>query len=454
MALIMVLLLLAVVSSLAAGLTMNSQVEVSMASNETSYAGARAAAEAGMNRAIAAIVADTNTDLLAEALANGGRVDFLFDGEGPYLIGVNDEYSYVAELFDDDDPVLYATALTNEQITNMGEDGDPATNLNERLILRVTGFGPNGTVVRIGRIVESVPTTDLVNAQPPTLLNPALLVDGDLSVAGHITIAGDEGNVHANGNMTINGNAWTITGDATASGTFDADHVRPGGLRGGGFPTVNVPDINANDYYDRATHVLRANGTILTVATGMTCSAPCLNWSFSGGTWDLDGNTATHGTFFAETDVRISGNPGGVGKTRTPQPMSIIALGSIEITGRPALTPHESANALQFVTNGDLKVAGNVQTYTTTEDDIEVEGQSLVREQLFIHGTPVLRGQIIVQDVRDCDPCSNLVTANSIAGNMTIRYNGSFDELLGGGTPGGTGATTFTNNVTGWIEGL
>jgi type II secretory pathway component PulK len=61
MALIMVLLLMAVVSSLVAGLTMNGQVEVAMAHNETYYAGARAAAEAGMNRAIAAIVADTTT---------------------------------------------------------------------------------------------------------------------------------------------------------------------------------------------------------------------------------------------------------------------------------------------------------------------------------------------------------------------------------------------------------
>ena len=51
-ALIIVLLLLAVMAGLTTGLTLNGQTEISMAHNETYYAGARAAAEAGMNRAV------------------------------------------------------------------------------------------------------------------------------------------------------------------------------------------------------------------------------------------------------------------------------------------------------------------------------------------------------------------------------------------------------------------
>jgi type II secretory pathway component PulK len=51
-ALIVVLLLMAVLSGLATGFAMTGQVEVQMGTNEVYYAGARAAAEAGLNRAI------------------------------------------------------------------------------------------------------------------------------------------------------------------------------------------------------------------------------------------------------------------------------------------------------------------------------------------------------------------------------------------------------------------
>ena len=51
MALVTVLLLLAVVSALTTTLAMSGQTEIAMASNEMYYAGARAAAEAGLNRA-------------------------------------------------------------------------------------------------------------------------------------------------------------------------------------------------------------------------------------------------------------------------------------------------------------------------------------------------------------------------------------------------------------------
>jgi hypothetical protein len=44
-------MLLAVMASLTAGLSLNSQTEIAMAHNETYYAGARAA-RAGMNRAV------------------------------------------------------------------------------------------------------------------------------------------------------------------------------------------------------------------------------------------------------------------------------------------------------------------------------------------------------------------------------------------------------------------
>src|SRR5690348_18496140 len=84
-ALIVVLLLLGVMAALTTGLALNGQSEVQMAANETYYAGARAAAEAGMNRAVAQIVANTTIDLL-------GTKSVPNIGNGPFAL--NSQYSY------------------------------------------------------------------------------------------------------------------------------------------------------------------------------------------------------------------------------------------------------------------------------------------------------------------------------------------------------------------------
>jgi hypothetical protein len=439
---------LIVVSSLATGLTMNGQVEVAMASNEATYAGARAAAEAGMNRAIAAIVANTTDDLLATF--NEAGISFLLSEAPPYTIGSNGEYSYVIEIFDDDDPALYAVPLTADQLAAMGENGDALTNVNERMILRVTGFGPNGTTVRVGRILESNVNTETSTTTTTTITNPALLVAGNLDISGNIDVSGARGNVHANGDMSISGNAWSISGDATAAGTFTAISDNTGGVQGGGRPSVTVPDVNASNYLELATHILNADGTITTVGATPACVANC-GWSFSGGTWSIAGNTASEGTFFVQGNATIAGNPNGGGPpgSRVPLPLSVIATGSIEITGTPILAPHNGL-ALQFVTNGDLRIAGNAEFDRTL-----VEGQSLVREQVLISGNPDLRGQIIVQDFRGCgQTCSSVVSENAITGNMSIIYDGSFGDLLSEETTTVTGPTTYFNNVVGWIEGM
>src|SRR5829696_7409374 len=76
MALIVVLLLMAVLSGLATGFSMNGMVESTMARNEVYYAGARAAAEAGINRATAAIRLEDGVHLLR-------GVDDLSDAANP-----------------------------------------------------------------------------------------------------------------------------------------------------------------------------------------------------------------------------------------------------------------------------------------------------------------------------------------------------------------------------------
>ncbi len=453
-ALIIVLLLMAVLSGLATGFAMNGNVESTMAVNEVYYAGARAAAEAGMNRAIEAIRVDNSTDLLsgadaavdavnaaAEVNTDNGSVGFMLTGASPYGLDANNQYRYTIQILDDDDPALYGgVALTAPQLLAMAEDGIAVTDANDTLILRVTGLGPSNTVVQLARVLTSAASP----ASPATTSNPAIIVDGDLDISGNPTIDGDYGSVHSNGDLDINGGSTYISQNATASGDFEAndgweagDCPADCGTMGGNMPSINVPTVNAEDYLGLATHLLKTDGTVILVATGL----PVANtgWELSGGdTWQISGNSAAAGTFYVEGNfnAKVSGNPGS---SKSPVPLSIISTGSIEVSGNPYLTPQNASN-LQFITNGDLKMNGNLDADPLSA----VEGQSLVRAQLMISGNPDIRGQIIVKNGVGT---TNIVDNCTISGNPTITYNGGFDGIV---TP--PGPTVYTNNVRGWME--
>ena len=464
-ALIVVLLLLAVMSGLATGMALNSQIEVAMSSNEMFYAGARGAAEAGLNRAVTAIVDPANNgenwlygDDDTAGTADDGNMGYVmadFDA-WPETIGVTAQYSYTVEILDDDNNALYATPLTADQLLQMGEDGNSTNNINDRLIIRATGFGPQGTTVRVARLLESWDTTSPAT-DVPSLSNPAILVDGDFTMSGNFDVAGTQGNVHSNGNIVLDGNTGSVSGDITAVGTITGADLA-GGTQSGGEPTISVPAVNASDYLDQANYILHANGTATIAATGVACGALCNGWTHDAGTseWRITGTTAPTGTFYVNGNVSISGSPGSA---KAPKALAVIATGSISVTGNPYLSlppPANPANpkSLQFVTDGDLKLAGNPDV----DDQTAVEGRSLVREQLHISGNPELQGQIIVKNVTNDDDeavnpghtQSSLVTSNTLSGTPNITYNGSFDPIVTIEHIPGT--TTYTNTVSGWME--
>jgi hypothetical protein len=466
-ALVIVLLLMAVLSGLATGFAMNGQVEATMAHNEVYYAGARAAAEAGLNRAIAAIRLEHDRSLLSgqdeavnaadlDAAENDDNGDLglmgLLTGAAPYALGDPlGQYSYSLEVLDDDDPRLYnGVALSALQLDEMcsdvpvacAEDGNPTTDQNKKVVIRATGFGPSNTTVSLSRILLTT-----IDVDPASTINPAILVDGDLVIDGNIDLSGLEGNVHANGDLTIDGNSASVSGDATASGDFYAnDNFTAGGTQGGGYANVNVPDVTAQDFLDIADFILHDDGSA-TLANGTACGAPCSDWTWEppavvGGTgkWKITGNSAPAGTFYAETSILISGSPSLKGNQALE--MTLISQGSIKITGSPILTPDTTNNGerIMFVANGDLFIGGNLDADIPNP---QVEGQIFVKEQLHMHGNPEFQGRIIVQnDANEFDD----VTENSIGGTPNITYEGT---LPGYEVPE---TTTYTYNATGWIE--
>lgn len=462
-ALVIVLLLLAVMMGLTTGMTLNGQTDIAMASNELNYAGARAAAEAGLNRAVEQIIADTTTNLLAGA---DGLVDADPDaavnddnglipgiGNGPFTIG--DQYAYTIQILDDDDPSLYPAALSAPQLAQMGEDGLAFSSVNDRLILRAVGTGPRSTSVTIMRVLQSVATGAIPPTNTTILSNPAILVGGNLDLNGNITVGGLEGNIHANGNVS-GGGSEDISGDITATGTV-ADGLNPDGLKAGGMPPITIPEIKAEDFKGLADWILtstgerrRASDNALCGGAGPVCPT---GWSFSGGAWSASGAMPSAATYYVEGPVSVH----GTGKSVLTS-VSIIAEGSITITGNGKFRP-ENSSKIQFVTNGDFELGGTVDA----DDSVDLDGQIMVREQMRIYGNSEFQGRVMVENRDGATNAYNASTnphgrrgssttaANSLAGNMRVTYNGNLGDIVTEvETPGV--APTFTNNISGWIE--
>jgi hypothetical protein len=234
-------------------------------------------------------------------------------------------------------------------------------------------------------------------------------------------VLGSSGSIHTNEDLTGNGNAGTIDGTATASGDYDYDDDDIAGT--GGAARIPIPTIAASDYEVFADFILKSDGTMVTVATGVVCTwtskTPCNNWDFDSGTggWSRTSNSNTgSGTYYVQGPVSISGSPGS---SKDPLQISVIAEGSISITGSPSLQP--ATPDLLFVTDGDLKILGDTDIELDGLSELEVQGKMLAHEQIEVGGNSSLYGQIIAEDAAND---SNVVTANHIHGNASITYNG------------------------------
>jgi hypothetical protein len=466
-ALIVVLLLMAVLSGLATGFAMTGQTEVAMSTNEVYFAGARAAAEAGLNRSLVKIFADTTTDWIAgadgavdatnaSAAVNADNGSLFFKlGAGPYYVDAAHRYSFEVQILDDDNPLLYESTLSAAQLASMQEPGNsPYINQNQRVVLRAIGYGPNGTTVKIARIIETWATPHTSTTNVPSIANPAILVNGNFEMNGNVTVTGTSGHVHANGNLSKTGGSGTITGNATASGSYIGPVVATGATSGGR-PTINVPQVHASDYESLATYklaVVGGVGVVQTKATPSSAWATCITsackgtgWSYSGGIWS-SGSTPTEATYYVEGDVSIGNTSGS-----TNRAVSVIATGSINVQGgsselRPAVGRDGTAHGIQFVSDGDVEIVNG----SDLDDPTNVEGKIFVRGQFEAGGNMEFQGRVMVQDVANA---GNLVAngANRIHGSVRFTYNGTlgatFTEVAIV-----SGATTYVNNVSGWME--
>lgn len=219
-ALVGVLLLLMLMSAVAAALAVNSQTETLIVRNALASGEAQMAAEAGLNHAVE-VVTEHVWDWKALGFANSEAAvdDLLADAEAGDLDGLTtctgglaayvvehditatESAQYYIEIVDDPEGSPVATSSAGATV----EDADPLDDKNEAILVRAKGTGVDGTVV----VLEA-------------LLSPlelgAIVSNGDLTINGGITVDGTQGSVHANGDLETNGsgNSADISGDVTA----------------------------------------------------------------------------------------------------------------------------------------------------------------------------------------------------------------------------------------------
>jgi hypothetical protein len=445
-ALMGVLLLMMIMSALAAALGVSGQTETLVARNHQSATQGRLAAEAGLNRAVEVVSTyifewKSHGYATADAAVDGLLANTaLLTPEGftpgaTYTLADVLNTSYQAYVMDEDDDDLPpngrgsdASTLTGDGVAANDEDGSETTDNNRSLVIRAVGSSLNNTTVTLEAVIGPVEL-------------PAIVTNGNFTISGNATVAGLEGSVHTNGNLTISGGSASISGDASATGTLTcaAPCSQVAGDETPGAIPLTVPTVRAEDYRMYAEYLLDSTGNMLCDnSAGCTVPDPdvayeavvctgagngCRNaygwtWNAGSGTWALSWNTPTtpNGTYYAKTDVSVSGSPGS---PASPIEVTIIAEGSIDISGNPDFLPHTPE--LLFVTNEDLEISGGIDT------PLIAQGQMLAHEQCSISGNPSIAGQLICENAASV---STLVTSNTMSGNPTITYNGGLGTAL------------------------
>jgi Tfp pilus assembly protein PilX len=316
----------------------------------------------------------------------------------------------------------------------------------------------------------------------------AIATSGDLKISDSPKLIGSCGGAHANDDMQVTGSPTVQMVDGlTAANSNIAGGPIPEGMSITGRPSIagasldsyekrstyeashtnvdpyDIPRINPADYAPHVAslaesgkgYILRGDGSVTTgpqigcdttgFCSGGNIIALPQGWSFSGGIWRVEGNTAAEGVFYSEARVEISGN---VGSASLPWQATVIARDSIRISGDANLRPYSTTSLpLQnhlLVTGNDLEISGNMNANFAP-------GAILAHQQIRITKNPQIAGFVIAGDGQPAwagDPFADSslgIALSEVSGNPIIEYSCQFGCL-------GPGCPTPIIAVAGWKQ--
>jgi hypothetical protein len=112
--------------------------------------------------------------------------------------------------------------------------------------------------------------------------------------------------------------------------------------------------------------------------------------------------------------MKVSASPGSAAN---PLSMSLIATGSIQISGNPYLKP-SSPDGIMFLSGADVEINGNPDAGA-----LNYEGLIYAASQCKIGGNPEIHGQIVCKNQPNPAKTWGLADENMISGNPKVTYN-------------------------------
>lgn len=290
-------------------------------------------------------------------------------------------------------------------------DANPLSDTNGRIRMRCTAVTVRGASATIDVIVGAT-------------WPPAMATDGNLTINGNPALLGKCGGAHANLVAIVSGTP-TVSTNVSASQTVDVsgrilDTLKQPVAPLENQPPVDIPDLDPGEFCPSAAYHLRADGTVLRSSDGAVFDArsdPQFGWKLASSSpivWDFSGNTGVPGTVCAQGNIKMSGNPGSPG---SPLSMSLIATGSITISGNPYLSP-SSPDGISVLAGGDVAISGNPAAGAIT-----YEGLIYSRSQCKLNGNPAIAGQVLCKDKPNPPGSSEEADMNAVSGNPTITSN-------------------------------
>lgn len=397
------------ITILVAGIWVSVDVSARSTQNREESLKAIQIAEAGAHHALA-VLNEELADTTYTRLLQGDDGLPLTDDDG-YLVGFGLDSGVEIPA----DGIAFADGTYTVRIVN--DPADPTTDVldtNDRIMLRCTGTTNRGGIAVVEAVLgENVSDPD----------DPIVVVDGDLMISGNPRLLGSCGLVHANDDLTVSGDVVveqyvsasdqvTVNGSAELPDGEDAPRKEDQ-------PTIAVEDINnpLATHCDDADYILQSNGYIERTSDGSLHDARSdakFGWKRAGTgptMWDYDSDDGYPGTFCVHGNAKMGKNP-GEGEA-SPVSMSIIASGSIEVSGNPYLTA-DSETGYLFIAAGDLKLNGNMTGGS---------GKMYARHQCDISGNPVLSTQISCKNRTGGSGVKNLVNQNKISGAPRLDWD-------------------------------
>jgi hypothetical protein len=240
---------------------------------------------------------------------------------------------------------------------------DPSIDGNYRILLECRGTTADGASADLNVVAANV-------------VLPGVAVDGNLEISGKVELSGECGGAHINGTYTGSGQPTATLHWQSVGGTIPAGYV---GVKRPGAVPMEIPDLNPLQHCPSGTPIINT----------------------------LPPLAALNGVYCVNGDVIINGD---IASLLSPKNVTIIATGSIKISGKPFF---RAAHPEGFVllAGGDLDLQG----------DGGYEGVSYCGGQTYISAKPTFTGQLVCKN-KVPHPGSNFVPANLISGDGKIKF--------------------------------